>query len=90
MSDIYWTRSNGQKVPIKEMGDYHLLSAIAMMKRNGYVSAADYSLYATDPGPNTDAGMTAFAEERDAAMARQPSTLLDALDTEARTRGLIR
>lgn len=82
MSDIFWTRSNGQKVPIKDMGDHHLLSAIAMMRRNGYVSAADIALFDSDP--------VKYPDSVKPGKVWPVSTLLDALDTEARNRGLIK
>lgn len=89
-SNLFWTRANGQKVPIEEMGDHHLLSSIAMMKRNGYVSAADYSLYMTDPGPSAEMAQDAFAMEQDEMLERRPSALLDALESEAHGRGILR
>lgn len=90
MGEVMWTRSNGQKVPISEMGDFHLLAAIAMMRRNGYVSTSDWSLWMSDPGPRGDMAQESLSHKEDPMLDKKPSTLLDGLDTEARRRGLIR
>lgn len=76
MSAITWTRSNGQVVPIETMNPGHLKSAIAMMKRNGFVSTSDYSLFETDPEVDSEA-----------LSKMKPSTLLDGLETELLKRG---
>lgn len=76
MSVITWTRSNGQVVPIETMNAGHLKSAIAMMKRNGFVSTSDYSLFETDPEADSEA-----------LSKMKPSTLLDGLEAELLKRG---
>lgn len=76
MSIITWTRSNGQVVPIETMNPGHLKSAIAMMKRNGFISASDFSLFETDR--ETDGAVLA---------EMKPSPLLDALEAELLKRG---
>lgn len=82
MSEVMWTRSNGQKVAVTEMNDFHLLNAIQKMKDNGYVSVSDIALFETDPAPDK--------ELFERMMNIKTSVLLNAMDAEARKRGLLR
>lgn len=76
MSEPLYKRSNGQEIPVREMNDYHLLSAIRLMKRKGYLSANDVSLFASDP-------------ENQCPMILGSDELLTAMEAEANGRGLV-
>jgi hypothetical protein len=38
-----WRRANGQLVPIKDMGDTHLLNAYRKRERDGFISGRDFA-----------------------------------------------
>lgn len=82
MSEAFWTRSNGTKVPIAEMNDHHLKAAIAMMRRNGYVSARTLKETLTGGRPSGDGAQEAFDKEVDALLEGVPSELIDQLNDE--------
>lgn len=82
MSEAMWTRSNGQKVPIASMNDHHLKSAIAMMQRNGYVSARAVQDALFGGRPNGEGAQDAFDKECEGLFDGVPSELLDSLNDE--------
>lgn len=85
---IMYTRSNGTQIPIKEMNDHHLLATIKKMKRDGYISSADYALFQTDPGPEGEMASREFELAMKEMERMTPSTLLTALEAERKDRGL--
>ncbi len=49
MAEKTYTRSNGKTVLLADMAVPHLQAAIAKLKREGYISRADLSLFASEP-----------------------------------------
>lgn len=84
----FWTTKYGERIAIEEMSDRHLLNSIAMLERKGYISSRVLRFYLSGPEPSGDGAMMAYEEEQRDVFLRKVHPALDALDGEAKRRGL--
>jgi hypothetical protein len=84
----HWTTREGERIPIAEMSNRHLLNARRMMERGGFVGVSTIAAYLFGPGPNGDAAQEAFDSELSQLAGAPISPLVDALDLEIKRRCL--
>ena len=83
-----WTMRDGTKILIRDMTDSHLINALRMMNRKGFVPAQEVVDYLCGGRPNGDAAMDAWNEGLQELAEKHPSRKMDDLAAEALQRGL--
>jgi len=81
-----WTMKDGKHIPIRLMGNKHLLNSIDMMERNGYISSSTHESYFSVIPPNGEMAQMAFEQEMDSAFQKLPSKTLQWLEEEREIR----
>lgn len=84
----WWKMRDGTLIAIKDMSDSHLLNAIKMCERNGYISTRTLSFDVYGPQPQGDMASYYYEQELDAILRAPVSSKLDELEAEAERRGL--
>ncbi len=83
-----WTTREGVKMLVSDMTDTHLVNALRLMDRKGFVPAQEFSDYMCGSQPNGEAAMDAWNEGLSEMMEKHPSSKMDDLAAEAMQRGI--
>lgn len=83
-----WKTKDGRTLLIKEMPDNHLLNALRMLKRNGFVSPSTVQVYLSVPPPQGEMAQYAYEQEMNQVFQAPVSPTLGHLEDEADRRGL--
>ena len=83
-----WKTKSGETLDISNMEDSHIVNAIHMISKRGFVSPKTVSLYVCGPEPNGDMAQLAFDQEFDSVLESPISWKLGELEDEADKRGL--
>lgn len=82
-----WTQRDGSAIAIKDMTDQHLLAALRMLKRKGFIGPRTLAAY-LGPGPTADAASLAFEQEQRQAFDAPVSLFVDLFEDEIKRRGV--
>lgn len=80
-----WRTKDKRVLKISEMEDGHLVNALRMLKRDGWIGPRTLHSY-LGPGPNGDMAQEMFAEEADMMLTRPVHPAVDELEDELRRR----
>lgn len=83
-----WTTSEGDVILISEMTNPHLINALRMMERKGFIPAEEVTDFLLSSRPNGDAAMDAWNQELDQILEKKPSSKMADLVAEAMQRNL--
>lgn len=83
-----WKTKDGRTLLIKEMADAHLLNALRMLKRSGFVSPGTIQCYLSAPPPRGEMAQYYYEQELDQVFQSPVSPTLGYLEDEAGRRGL--
>lgn len=82
-----WVAKNKREYRVSEMDTTHIKNALAMLKRQGFVSSSTVNFYLNCPLPRGDMAMDAFDMEFDRLMERPVSSFIDIFEAELKRRG---
>lgn len=83
-----WKTKDGRTLLIRQMPDNHLLNAIRMLKRNGFVSPSTVEAYLLGPPPRGEMAQLYYEQEMDQVFQAPVSPTLGYLEDEADRRGV--
>ncbi len=83
---MHWKTKDGRSIPVSEMGTEHIKSALAMLKRKGFVSPERVVFYVSSLLPHGEVAIDALEREQDVAFDAPTSPFIDLFREELKRR----
>jgi len=77
-----WVMRDGTRIAVTDMETSHVRNALAMLKRDGYVSPATVRFYLGCPGPTAEMAELDFEREAMAAFEAPVSQFVECFECE--------
>lgn len=87
MDTKQWRTKDGRKLMAEEMSTEHIVSALSLLKRKGFVSLSTLEFYLTCRPPTGEGAQIAFGQECSRIFAAPASPFIDIFEEELKKRG---
>lgn len=86
MTKKMWKQKNGELIAVEDMTTSHIINALAMLKRAGFVGPSTVAFYITCAPPCGDMALLAFEREFEGIMSAPTSIFIDLFEAELKRR----
>ena len=86
MDSKQWKTKDGRKLEVTEMSTDHISSALAFLKRKGFISLSTLEFYLRCRPPTADGALMAFEQECSRVFDAPPSLFIDIFEAELKER----